>query len=143
MLTRCRNPKATGYDRYGGRGIRVCPRWELFENFIADMGPRPSPSHSIERIDNDGDYTPENCRWASQVAQAGNKRNNHPISFDGFTAPVAQWSRATGIHVQTILTRLRSGWSVERALTVGDGRAHSTRLHGSDGRFFKEKEGNE
>jgi hypothetical protein len=78
MRTRCRNPRATGYENYGGRGIDVCERWQTFENFLADMGPRPTPKHSLDRIDNDGNYEPSNCRWASREAQARNQRRYIP-----------------------------------------------------------------
>jgi hypothetical protein len=74
MKDRCNNPKAAQYQYYGGRGIRVCERWNVFENFLADMGPRPSPSHSIDRINNDGNYEPGNCRWATMSTQRLNQR---------------------------------------------------------------------
>jgi len=75
MRNRCRNPAAHNYMRYGGRGIRVCDRWDTFENFLADMGPRPGKGYSIERADNDGHYEPSNCRWATQLEQNRNKSN--------------------------------------------------------------------
>lgn len=74
MHSRCSNPNATGYDRYGGRGIVVCPEWHSFEVFLSDMGFKPSPGHSIDRIDNDGNYEQDNCRWATRIEQQRNKR---------------------------------------------------------------------
>ena len=98
MVARCQNPKAQGYHYYGGRGITVCDRWlESFENFYADMGERPSPKHSIDRIDVDGPYSPENCRWATWEEQANNKRNTVWIEFQGERLSAAQWRKRLGV----------------------------------------------
>lgn len=103
---------------YRDRGIFVCDRWESFENFFSDMGLRPSPVHSIDRIDNDKGYFPENCRWATPKEQNRNMRKNKPIEFNGESHIIPDWAKITGIHQETIKSRLRTGWSVEHALTV-------------------------
>lgn len=83
LRERCFNPKRADYERWGGRGITVCERWQnSFEDFFADMGPRPSPKHSIDRIDNNGNYEPSNCRWATIIEQANNKRRSGPRKLD-------------------------------------------------------------
>jgi hypothetical protein len=116
---RCHNPKNKDYDRYGGRGIVVCERWRhRFENFFADMGKRPSDEHSIDRIDNDGPYSPENCQWATGKQQARNRQTNRLIDFDGKTMTTADWAEHLGIERHIIENRIVKGWSVERALTV-------------------------
>lgn len=100
MVARCQNPRAQSYHNYGGRGITVCDRWlESFENFYADMGDRPSNKHSLDRIDNDGPYSPENCRWATWEEQANNRRNNVWIEFQGERLSAAQWSRRLGVAI--------------------------------------------
>ncbi len=116
VMTRCYNKNDKGYQYWGGRGIRVCSRWHDVNNFIADMGPRPSPLHSIDRIDNDGDYEPSNCRWATSKQQTDNRRNSRLIEFDGRTQTLAQWASEVGLAWGTIAHRIRQGWSIERAL---------------------------
>ena len=122
MRARCRNPKNTSYPNYGGRGISVCARWDSFEAFLADVGPRPSPEHSIDRFpDNDGNYEPGNVRWATRVEQARNRRDSSRsrwITHDGRTQTLTQWARETGIRIFTIQSRLNLGWSAGRALTA-------------------------
>lgn len=117
IIGRCENASSKDYPDYGGRGIRVCARWRRsFEAFLEDMGPRPA-NRSIDRINNGGDYDPSNCRWASAVEQANNKRTNHVLKFDGKSRTVEQWSREVGIKSNIIVHRLRRGWTIERALT--------------------------
>lgn len=95
MKARCTNPKATNFAYYGGRGIAVCERWlTSFEDFLADMGPRPTPDHSLNRIDNDGPYAPQNCRWATKQEQANNKRSNRYVIIDGSRLTLAAAARA-------------------------------------------------
>jgi len=108
-----------GHKDYGGRGIRVCERWQKFEYFLADMGKRPSPEHSIERRDNDGNYEPENCRWATRIEQSNNRRSSLHLTFKGETRTAAEWERHLGLPVGIVSTRLKKpGWNIERALTT-------------------------
>ena len=116
MMTRCFNEKTKNYARYGGRGITVCERWQSFANFYADMGAAP-PKTSIDRISNDGDYEPGNCRWATPVEQGRNTSANRLLTHEGKTMPVAAWSELRGWRPHVIGNRLRYGWPVERALT--------------------------
>jgi hypothetical protein len=116
---RCHNPNDTSYHNYGGRGITVCARWrESFANFLADMGPRPSPKHSLDRINNDGPYSPENCRWATKSEQDANKRSAVLLTYMGSTKIPGEWARLTGIKISTLSARLKLGWTVEDALTM-------------------------
>jgi hypothetical protein len=118
MRRRCRNPRSKDFHHYGGRGIKICDRWEDFANFLADMGPRPTLKHWLERRDNDGDYTPNNCYWATITEQAINRRNNRHITALGRTQTIAEWSLETGLSQGAIGARLnRYGWSEEDAVT--------------------------
>lgn len=103
---------------YKDRGITVCDRWQKsFQNFLNDMGSCPSEEHSIDRINPDGNYEPENCRWATRVEQMNNTRSNVLITFKGRTLTQEQWGQETGLGGLTIYKRLKRGWSVERALS--------------------------
>lgn len=117
MLARCTNPQHTHYQYYGGRGITICARWLLcFENFFADMGTAPSSLHTIERKDNNGHYSPENCVWATRQEQMNNRRVNVVLSLQEHTMTLKQWSVYLGITYETLRGRLSRGWSVERTL---------------------------
>lgn len=119
ILRRCYVTTNVRYLPYGGRGITVCIRWrKSFAAFCADMGPRPTPAHTIERIDNHGNYEPNNCKWATQMEQNRNTRYNHWIEFDGETQCLADWASECNMSPQTLLHRLERGWSVEKALTT-------------------------
>lgn len=119
MKQRCQNPKHHKYPMYGGRGIKVCKRWNLFQNFLTDMGHPPKPGMQIERKNNNGNYTRSNCRWASRKEQARNRRDNHILEFRGLRACFAEWSERTGIKYDNIKNRINNlRWTTERALTT-------------------------
>lgn len=117
MRRRCRDPRGKDYSYYGGRGITICERWEDFGNFLADMGPRPSPKHSLERSDVNGPYSPENCRWATFREQMLNKRDNHVLEFRGVRQTLTEWAEQSGLSFQTLRKRIVAGWATERALS--------------------------
>jgi hypothetical protein len=121
MLDRCSNPKNKGYSNYGGKGIAVCSRWESFEAFLEDMGPRPSAAHSLDRIDSEGDYEPGNCRWATKKEQARNRSTNHWIEHGGRKMVLSDWALFVGLNKNTLCERFRRGWSTEEALTLRKG----------------------
>lgn len=122
MNNRCHNPRATQWPRYGGKGVTVCQRWRgSFENFVADMGERPSLKHSIDRFpDGSGNYEPGNCRWATAREQQNNKSSNRLVIYNGVSTTVAEAKRAakSAIPKTTILQRLNRGWTIEAALTI-------------------------
>jgi hypothetical protein len=111
MLSRCKHD-----ERYAGRGISVCERWKDFANFLNDMGDRPS-GMSIDRIDNNGNYEPTNCRWATRKEQSNNTRRVHLVTYDGETKTVSQWAECTGIKRETLYSRLRAGIPIEKVFT--------------------------
>lgn len=116
--------------RYALEGVTVCERWaNSFESFLADMGERPSIKHSIDRIDIDRGYEPGNCRWATVMEQAANKRNNRWIEFNGERKHLAEWARCVGLGVSTLRHRLQSGWSVAKALTTPLARTRQRQQH--------------
>jgi hypothetical protein len=118
MIRRCYYARATRFERWGGRGITVCERWKTFEGFLADMGEKPEGS-SLERIDNDKGYSPENCKWATPKEQARNTRRNRLLTFNGITLPLVSWVERTGLKRTAITQRIDSyGWTIEQALTA-------------------------
>jgi hypothetical protein len=118
MLGRCTDPTDSRFPDYGGRGIDVCQRWQTAENFISDMGHRPKGS-SLERIDNDAGYSPENCIWADAKAQQNNKRTNYRVTVGSTTLTVQQWAEKMQISPYTLHSRLvKLKWSPERAVSA-------------------------
>lgn len=116
MRERCGNPNVLNYHRWGGRGIRVCPEWDDFDLFLAHVGPRPSSRHSLDRINNDGNYEPGNVRWATDAEQGRNMVRNHWIEFRGERMIQQDWADRLGIAGCTLRKRLKR-WTLERALT--------------------------
>lgn len=119
MRQRCSNPNDQDYSEYGGRGITICKEWASFAAFYRDMGPIPSPKHSIDRIDNDGNYEPGNCRWASPLEQQNNRRNNRHYDWNGqrMTAPQIYRAAQPPVKFHTFHARLYYGWPIERAVS--------------------------
>lgn len=118
MIQRCSDPGKDNYKHYGARGIVVCDRWQVFENFLADMGGRPEGT-TIDRIDNDGDYEPGNCRWATQTTQVRNQSGTSMVLYCGEQIPLAEAAEKVGLSYALVHTRIhRLGWSVDRALNT-------------------------
>ena len=117
MRDRCLNKSSADYPLYGGRGILICSRWDDFKLFFKDMGPRPSKFHSLDRFpDQSGNYSPENCRWATPKEQANNRRSNILITVDGKTRNIIGWSEVSGVPAYRISKRIRSGWGHKEAI---------------------------
>jgi hypothetical protein len=118
IMGRCYTTSNKSYAEYGGAGILVCERWHDFANFLADMGPKPSLKHSIDRIDGTKGYEPGNCRWATTHQQANNVRTNVRLTLGGECRTIAEWSRHLNIPYSALRFRLASGWGVAEALTT-------------------------
>jgi len=122
IISRCTKEISEKFHRYGGRGITICSRWmESFEAFATDMGPRPE-GYTVEREDNDGPYSPENCRWATRQDQARNRTTNRVITAFGVTKTLTEWAETSGLHRDTIVRRLKDGFSPESAVSRPPGR---------------------
>ena len=117
IIGRCKNKNDNAYHRYGGRGITVCDRWLKYENFLSDMGRRPSDAHSIDRIDNNGCYEPNNCRWATAAEQSRNRRSNVFVEVDGYKMVLKDAADKFGIPYKTVHARISNGWEIMDALT--------------------------
>jgi hypothetical protein len=117
MIRRCTSKTSKDFKRYGALGIKVCRRWLVYENFIADIGPRPGPEYSIDRFPNNaGGYGPDNCRWATSREQGNNRRSNTYLTVDGRSQTISNWSLELGLRSDTICARLKRGWSTRDAL---------------------------
>lgn len=117
MKSRCNNPNDASYKNYGGRGIYVCERWngpDDFFNFLTDMGERPSPQHSLDRIDVNGPYSPDNCRWATKVQQQRNTRSNKILEYNGKCQTAVEWAEELTIPINTFYQRLYLNWDTQR-----------------------------
>jgi len=130
MIQRCSDPNTERYNRYGGRGIIVCARWQEFNNFLEDMGQAPKGCE-IDRIDYDGNYELTNCRWVTRREQANNRSDNRPrpLTLKGITRNLSEWAHLLGLSHKTISNRLNRGWSVERALLTKQGRGSNQFAH--------------
>ncbi len=122
MISRCERTTGKSVKSYRSKGVTVCQRWrESFENFLADMGHSPTEEHTVDRRDNDGNYEPGNCRWATRKEQMRNTSKNHPVTIAGVTKTLVEWVEERGLKYNTILYRLKRGWPAEQALGFQDG----------------------
>jgi hypothetical protein len=140
MISRCKNEYNTSYNNYGARGIKVCDRWLDFENFYIDMGPRPSPKHSIDRIDVNGNYEPSNCRWATLEEQMNNTSRNVFYEYKGEKLTIAQLARKYNIPVTTLANRLLDGKSISEAIETPIRSMRENRTFTIDGIEYKTSE---
>lgn len=123
MRDRCNNPNDKDYPRYGGRGIKVCKRWNNFAKFHEDMGLRPSPKHQIDRLNNNKNYTPKNCAWRTIKDQQNNKENNVILRAFGESRTLSQWAEAAGMSHHALSCRIfRYGWTIKDALSTPVGK---------------------
>lgn len=118
MRDRCNRPSDKSYSRYGGRGIKVCKKWnESFMEFYKDIGKKPTKKHQLERINNNGNYEPANCKWSTPIEQANNRRSNKLFTYNGQTQTLAQWARQYNINSDKLRQRVnRYKWSLDKAL---------------------------
>jgi hypothetical protein len=117
MISRCENPNTPRFEHYGGRGIKISARWRSsFSAFLEDMGRRPSPRHSVDRVDVNGDYEPSNCRWATQTQQMRNFRGNRLVTLRGVTMTLADACDLAPVPYNTVLYRIKRGWPVDDAV---------------------------
>lgn len=130
MKQRCGNPKCKAYKNYGGRGITVCSRWiNSFENFLNDMGRKPTPKHTIERKDNNKGYSPDNCKWATRTENCNNKRNCRIVTFKGRSMTITQWAKKLGVNSETFRDRFSYGWPIEKIFSSKSFKPHENKNH--------------
>lgn len=131
MKNRCMNPNNDSYRRYGGAGIKVDRRWlASFENFLSDMGRRPGPAYTLDRLENSKGYTKSNCRWATATQQQNNRLCNRRLRVDGVDRTLAEWAAVSKVPPTTIGTRLKKGWSNRRAVFLPFHQGKRWRTHG-------------
>lgn len=118
MIERCKNENNSRYSSYGGRGITVCEKWNNFSGFYEDMGKRPQGT-TLDRIDNNKGYSKENCKWSTSFEQQNNRRNTRRIKYKGDKKTIAEWSTFLGIKYNTLSTRIRRGWTIEKSIEKG------------------------
>lgn len=140
MIRRCSNPRVSKFQAYGARGITVCERWQKFDNFYTDMGDRPSASHTLDRIDNNGPYSPDNCRWATRTEQARNTRRIRYVTCQGRTLPVSEWAEISGLGLKLICKRLARGWPPEIAVTAPVGFKYLTNPGNTQSKAVRERD---
>ena len=126
LRRRCTSDTHKQYERYRGRGITFCDRWETYENFLEDMGRKPTSKHSIDRIDNNGNYEPGNCRWATKKEQGRNRSTNRFLEFNGESKSIAEWAEIYGLSYETLRSRINLGWTVEDAIETASMRKKLT-----------------
>jgi hypothetical protein len=139
MKSRCQRKNNLDYHYYGGRGIKVCERWQKYENFAEDMSPRPSPKHTLDRIDNDGNYEPGNCRWATPKEQHRNTRRNIFFVVDGVKTSATELCERHGINQWTLYSRIKRGFPQDKLFLPPRKRTYSTQA--LNNKFNKEAEG--
>lgn len=134
MHGRCYTITDRKYSSYGGRGIYIVERWHSFENFLTDMGRKPGPGYSIERLDNDGPYSPENCIWADAKTQARNKSNSIKITYQNETKTLSEWALCLNLPYATLLGRILRGWSFEDTLSlpIKSSKKKKTAIYGAE-----------
>lgn len=118
MIQRCKNPRNKAYKNYGGRGVRVCPRWKNFKGFLDDMGLRPAANLTLERIETSAGYCPSNCKWATRAEQSRNRRNTLWFTVYGTTKCLKDWARHFNLGYRMLHKRIAKGWSFERATST-------------------------